>query len=340
MATRRQTKPATRKICILGYAEETRELVFQLPEDVEIWGINMAHAFTYSGDSTGSLTSRTKAKATNWFQLHPRDWKNPKGEMTGFFGRPKEHLAFLAQFPGDVWLQVEDSDIPNGKRYPLEKISEAARLYFTSTFAYQLGMAWYQHRRLNQPISDLYIYGVNLSSMDEYIHQKSCVEYWLGRLEEAGVRLHIPDASALLKGKVYAMGTGGDIADHAFERLQHYKGKYMESWANVNTGMSMKAETQFWAGKLSEAAEKFPEQFNDEVKAFIQESISKRVEVLNALTERSGAELNGTLGMVKENQHWLALTGGIDHRAPALPELRLPSVQMSTDFDLPKLTSI
>lgn len=76
------------------------------------------------------------------------------------------------------------------------------------------------------------MYGVNLTSMDEYINQKACVEYWLGRLEQLGVEIEIPGASALLHGRLYAIGES-DLSDHAFERLQFWKGKYTEAWANI-----------------------------------------------------------------------------------------------------------
>ena len=310
--------------------------MFQLGSDVEIWGINRAHVFTHKNDSAGTLVERTKAKASNWFQLHPRDWPNPKKEVTGYFGRPKEHLDFLHNFEGTVWLQRADPDIPDGKPYPLAEIVAASgRQFFTSTFAYQLGLLWYQHTQLEMPVNRVYVYGVNLSSLDEYIHQKSCVEYWLGRLEEVGVQITIPDGSALLKGDLYAMGgSDASLSDHAFERLQFWKEKYVEAWANVTTAESMKTELKFWAAVLSKLAEdkQFEELFTDELKAVIQSTIDERMKTLNSLSERSGAELNGALGMVKDNQHWLAITGGFDHHAPKLPELRLPSPALSGDI--------
>lgn len=304
----------------------------------------MAHAFTYRSDSDGSLVSNTKAKSTNWFQMHPRDWANPQKESTGYFGRPKEHLEFLQKFDGTVWLQREDPEIPNGKMYPLAEIVAASgRQFFTSTFAYQLGLIWYQHTQLEMQVEQLYVYGVNLSSMDEYIHQKSCVEYWLGRLEEAGVKITIPDASALLKGNLYAMGgNGADLSDHAFERLQFWKAKYTDAWASINASESMKMELKFWASTLSGIAEdeRFKDIFTEELKGTIQAALDERQSVLNGLSDRGGAELNGALGMVKDNQHWLALTGGIDHRAPQLPDLRVPSPMMGEKFELPKPKSI
>lgn len=324
-----------RDVCLLGYAEETRDLVFDLPSSAEIWAINMAHVFIFGRDG-----AKTKARAKYWFQMHPRNWSSAGKPPTGFFGRPKEHLDFLASFDGTVWMQAVDPDVPHSKRYPLEQIAAASgRSYFTSTFAYQLGLAWYEHLVLDQTIGRLRVYGVNLTSMDEYIHQKSCVEYWLGRLEEAGVTVEIPDGSALLKGRLYAVAET-DMSDHAFERLQFWKAKYTEAWANINTCNSMRAELKFWATQLSSIVEEHPDEINEEIRNKIQTVFDRRSSNLNALHERSGAELNGALGMVKDNQHWLALTGGIDHRAPQLPDLRLPAEYLSGDWTVPEPKAI
>jgi len=102
----------------------------------------------------------------------------------------------------------------------------------------------------------------------------------------------------------------------------------------------MRAELKFWAAQLSALADEFPELFNDEVKAKVQAVFDRRSANLNVLSERGAAEMNGALGMVKDNQHWLALTGGIDHRAPQLPELRMPADHMSQDWDVPETKSI
>ncbi len=326
---------APREVCLLGYAEETRDMVFDLPESTEIWAINMAHVFIF-----GPKGPKTRARATYWFQMHPRNWSSAGKPPTGYFGRPREHLDFLASFDGTIWMQSTDPDVPNSKRYPIEEISTAAdRSYLTSTFAYQLALAWYEHSVLGRTIGKLHVYGVNLTSMDEYIHQKACVEYWLGRLEEAGISVDIPDGSALLKGRLYAVAET-DLSDHAFERLQFWKAKYTEAWANINTCNSMKAELKFWASQLSAIAEEHPTQVNEEIRAKIQSVFDRRSANLNALQERSGAELNGALGMVKDNQHWLAITGGIDHRAPQLPDLRLPADYLSRDWDVPEPKAI
>lgn len=331
-----------RKLCILGYAEESRDMVFGLGPDVEVWGINMAHAFTFK-QKEGKWLPRDafKARSTDWFQLHPRDWAAAGKTKTGYFGRPKEHLDFLQQFEGTVWLQKADPEIPNAKVFPLQEIAQAAgRAHFTSTFAYQLGLMWYQIAVENNPVSELFIYGVNLTSLDEYIHQKPCVEYWLGRLEQLGVKLTIPDASGLLKGRLYAQAES-DMSDHAFTRLQHAKEEYGKEYANFMVGETGRLDTEYWGNKIREWAVQFPDSFsNPEFIEAIQIAVGKRSATFTQMSQRGFAGLNSISGRIQTEQHWLALTGGVDHRATQLMEFRSPSPAIAGELDLPEAKAI
>lgn len=377
-AKKKAATPKGRRICVLGYAEETRDFVYDLTEDDEVWGINMAHHFTYATDSNrsnreipleeaGAAKSkkkdkdaealpnsfagayrldrpRTLAPQTNWFQLHPEDWGNLQGKATGHFGRPIEHRWFLQQFPGTIWMRQHFDDIPNSVAYPLDDIVAASgRRFFTSTFAYMLGLIWYQHKIENNPVERVYLYGINLTSVDEYIHQKSCVEYWCGRLEEAGIEVVIPNGSALLKGKLYALDgdkTNADLSDHAFERVQVAKEKYMRSWANVNTMMAIKQDMAFWAKRLSNLAAEFPDSFTPELNAAIQATLDKRAQAINAIIDQNQTSMSGDAGKLNELQHWLSLTGGIDHKAPKIPPPVMPSEALQEDFGMPQMRSI
>ncbi len=110
-----------RKVAIWGYAEESRNLVYDLSEDFEIWGINMAHAF---------MNNSLKARPTNWFQLHPSSWSGAGSNVTGYYGRPKAHIDFLEQFDGTVWMQYPDepvaANIKNRKKYQRQLKAEGS----------------------------------------------------------------------------------------------------------------------------------------------------------------------------------------------------------------------
>lgn len=287
--------------------------------ETEIWGINAAHYFL-------------QRKAHYWFQIHPREWTTSSGPATGYFGRPKEHFDWLQKFNGTLWLGGPDRDFPNSKVYPLAEITRHfGKNYLTSTFAYQLALALYEHLN-GQTIGSLSLYGINLTASEEYAHQRPCAEYWIGRLEQAGVEVTIPAVSSLLKGPVYPR-EGNDLARHAYDRLQHWKDNYMVAWANANTILAMQAELNHWAVFLAQLEEKH--KFDDGLKKEIQERGEKRNTNFQVLVNRYTADCNGANGVVNDCQHFLTLLGGTDFKAARLPELRVPSVKLEGDFDLP-----
>ena len=48
------------------------------------------------------------------------------------------------------------------------------------------------------------IYGFELGDESEYIHQKACVEYWLGQAGARGIDLYFPENCQLLDAPLYA----------------------------------------------------------------------------------------------------------------------------------------
>ena len=308
-----------REIALLGYAEETRGLVDALPADVEIWGINAAHYFL-------------KRPAHVWFQLHPRDWATGGGEPTGYYGRPKEHFEWLRLFEGTLYLLEPNPELPKALLFPRAEICrEFGREYLTSTFAYQMALVLYEHLH-GRPVGRLYIYGINLTATEEYAHQRPCAEYWLGRLEQAGIQVTIPAASSLLKGPIYPH-KGEDLAAHAYTRLQHWKDNYMVAWANANTMLSMQAEGRHWAAWLAGLDERNQGLFVEAIQKEIAEHFKKRQEAFGEMANRYTADMNGANGVTNDCRHFLTMLGGTDFKAARLPNLRVPSVKLEGDFD-------
>lgn len=341
-----------REICIFGYAEETRGHVMGLSEDVEIWGINMANVFL------------GKRKASRWFQLHPRDWSAAGRESTGYWGRPKEHLDFLQKFKGDVYMSYEEPDVPNCKVFVMDDYlktlgigKKRARHYFTSTFAYIMAQA------ISEKPDKIYLYGINLTALDEYTKQRNCMEYWIGQAEGRGIEVEIPSESALCKAPDYALGASNsteELENHAFDRIQKLKDKYMEAAFNVNTAESMKVDTEYWVGILENAANKAMEHWEkiksentnvadmiaaietlgNQMQGAIQQAITQRMEALKEMSSRQTADLNGNMGALKEAQHLLGLLGIVDVRAPALPAVRFPSPELKKEINIPKPVAV
>ena len=251
-------------------------------------------------------------------------------------------MQFLDRFSrdgGTVWLQQPDERIPHANVFPFDDLFvKAGRDYATSSFAYQLAMLWHTIHVEKQPVSDLYIYGINLTAMDEYAHQKPCVEYWLGRVEQLGVKLHIPAASSLLKGPKFAREDADmQLVQHARDRMNHHRDKYFTEWSNCLVGSSMALETQHWANFLGELAAEFPViADNEDLRNAIQARIDKRMGYHQTTADRSRGEAIKAQGMVTDNQHWLSMVGGFDNRRNALPDLRFPSPKLAGDFELPE----
>lgn len=339
-----------REICIAGYAVETRDKVFDLDDSVEIWGINMAHSYL-----------EPRKKGSVWFQLHPRNWSSMGTKPTGYWGRPKEHLDFLQKFDGPVYMSYEEPDVPNCTLFDIDailsklRINKArARKYLTSTFAYIMAFA------ISEGVDKIYLYGINLTALDEYTHQRPCMEYWIGQAEARGIEVEIPAASALCKGPLYAFteedDPNGDLIKMAFDRLQNHKATYMERAFDLNTANTGKLEVSHWANFLSEVGSAIVERFENDsaaqelfsaearkylsdtsemLRQTIQERISKRTQNYQNIIDRSQQELLRETGYVADNQHWLATLGGVDHRAPALPDVRFPSQALGGDIEVP-----
>ena len=343
------SKESPREVCILGYAQETRELVFTLDDAVEIWGINMAHEFLKERKKTGH----------RWYQLHPRDWALSDNEPTGYWGRPKRHLDFLQEFEGPVFMSYQDPDVPKCEIFPLEKMHKHfPRLYFTSTFSYIIAHVLYEHNQ-GKPVKKLYLYGINLTALDEYTQQRPCVEYWIGKCEEAGIEVVLPSASALCKGRLYAFGHKegeDDLATHTLERLQYWKDQYIMHWTNIMVIQAMHKELEHWTGFLGqvfeagqaeveefaegfegekEEAATFAKELADKIHTVIQERINKRESNNKSILVKEQTSLSSAQGVVRTEQHYLSLNGGVDHRAPALPELRFPAEFLSEDYETP-----
>lgn len=345
----KKTVKKRREICILGYAAETRDRIFHLSDDVEIYGINMVNVFLGG-----------KKKASRWFQLHPRDWSTAGKQPTGYWGRPKEHFDFLKAFEGDVYMSYQDDDIPNCKVFSIEdtlaelrKNGNKARHYFTSTFAYIMAQV------ITEKPDKIYLYGINLTALDEYTKQRNCMEYWIAQAEARGIEVEIPSESALCKAPDYGLGATSpqeELEAHFYDRIQKIKDSYMEAAFNVNTAQSMRTETKHWVdkangiaeavvGKIAEAIESSEdkdslvakmEDIGSQAKATIQQLFTERDTSLAGLSDKSTADLNGFMGQLKEAQHTNGFLGIIDVRAPALPAMRFPSPELAKDIKKPK----
>lgn len=210
--------PATkRKVCIVGFAETTRDLAPWDDPEYEIWGLNEENNFPFM------------KRWDRWFQVHPRwdfsrlgnlndpnhllwlqqksgtcracngDTTNPCEHCTGGTYTPKTS-------PKIVYMQKEHDDIPNSVKIPLDTINHwfdypgrphQDEPYFTSSLSYMLGMA------ILLGFEEILLVGFEMGNQTEYHYQRANAEYMIGFARGRGINVVVPDTSALLKGELY-----------------------------------------------------------------------------------------------------------------------------------------
>lgn len=118
-----------------------------------------------------------------YFEMHDRkSWR-------------KEAESYLKRCNKKIVCKKQQTDIKNTFRFPIEESQKALnRTYFTSSIAYILAFLF-----MREGIEEIAIFGVDLTAKEEYQEQRPCCEYLIGRLEGKGIKITIPEKSALLK---------------------------------------------------------------------------------------------------------------------------------------------
>ena len=164
------------------------------------------------------------ARANAWFDLHPIPEMifRPKGERkvkpehapVGGYLRPEGHLEWLKTRPFPVYLhdcrEAGCADLPtqkrshtpynfpawpNAKPFPFHAIEAQLGSYWSSTPAWMLG--W----MLLDGYKECHIYGIELKTAWEFIHQRPNMEALIMLAMCHGMTFTIPERSSLLKGK-------------------------------------------------------------------------------------------------------------------------------------------
>lgn len=108
--------------------------------------------------------------------------------------RDPDYLNFLKNCPIPVYMIQQYDEYPTSLRYPIEQAIEyVGQDYFMSSVAFMLVLA------AMEGFEEVHLYGINLAIGDEYFYEKPNCEFIIGLLRGRGIRIHVPQASALLK---------------------------------------------------------------------------------------------------------------------------------------------
>jgi hypothetical protein len=185
-----------RKIGILGFGPTLNEAPFADPS-WELWGMNGLHRILPKGVREDRFSL--------WFELHTQaflEWHGPASNI----GR--QQLDWLEKpHPFPILHHEQRADWPMSERFDIDRCIAVGRDYFTSSVAYEIAWALVEVRRAMQGdeadarplVEEVGVWGIDLVHGTEWEDQRPCAEYWLGLLEGHGIKVHIPEGSALFK---------------------------------------------------------------------------------------------------------------------------------------------
>lgn len=223
-----------KKVCLVGYAENSRHLAWYDDPDCEIWGVNQVYRFIPRIDRN--------------FQIH-RDWSDSTK-----WAPNTDQRQWIADAPIPTYMIDHIPSLPNSVAYPLARVREELGLagtpgdpgsgldYFTSSIAYMYALA------IAEGFEEIGIYGIDLIIGREYFFEKACVEFYMGLAHGRGVSIHRPENSALLwQSHRY----GYDLEpDYGFYGLKRMKARSEQLQRQVTV---LRDQTLLMQGAINEA---------------------------------------------------------------------------------------
>lgn len=164
----------TDKLALIGTADPTRGLAPYQDKEYTIWAVGVA--------ATYQDVSRIDAL----FELHP----------SGYWEQDPNVKKRLAETTIPLYMIKKEKDIPASIEFPIREVSKY-RTYFTSSIALMIAFAYHSFKETGKP-KEVELYGIHMDSGEEYREQRPCCEYWLARMEEAGMKVKLPDGGGLM----------------------------------------------------------------------------------------------------------------------------------------------
>lgn len=199
-----ETPKPERRVGMVGYTSSRDEAPYDDPA-WELWGMNNLHL------SAGFPTD----KYARWYNLHDLS----KLDLPADKGGDPAHLAWLREeHPFPIFLMdpmegvletpdgepmpslAERTGYPAAVTFPKLQILSQFPRYFTNTVSWQIAhLMWEAMRDQSKLLMEIGLYGIDMAVGTEYSAQRPSVEYFLGLIQGAGVIVHLPETSDLLK---------------------------------------------------------------------------------------------------------------------------------------------
>ncbi len=315
-----------RIICVSGFADSSRDMANHEPADVEIWGLNRCYTYLKRWD--------------RWFEVHETELYSGK---TGL--RETDYLDMLRNSGKPIYMQHPDPTVPNALQIPVKEMTTTGGLrdYFTTSIAYMLAMIVYEHD-LGQTVSEVRMYGVDMSAYSEYSYQRPCVEYWLGVLDGRGIKVTVPMVSPVLKAIVsYGRHSERLLWSQASARISMLKDNIAKQSANLQAAIGAQSEYQ----RITDPVKALQAELSgfdidvdlgdykkpdllalaQAMQKVIKEASTtsqKRFKEIQTAIHQMQADLNASMGAQRECQHWLTAFSAPQSVTDELGPVKLP----------------
>lgn len=139
---------------------------------------------------------------TRVFDVHPLE---PTEHHKGIFALRPDAWQWYGQQDKPVYLIEKHWDVPTSVTYPRDALLQfGARgaCAISSTVDQMLALALAEHT-----FTEIHLCGVRMNSIEEWVLQRECLGYWIGRCDERGIDLITdPVASLCAPERVYGFG--------------------------------------------------------------------------------------------------------------------------------------
>lgn len=192
-----------KEVCLVGFANSTREYAWELPETVPIWSLNDAFLKPFP-------------RIDVIFDPHYLEHIKHKAYVMGIEDtRRIEWLHTNNTTP--IYMLEAYPEVPMARRYPIEDVIRMVgdKDNLTSTFALMMGKA------ILDGYERIYVYGFNMGVDSEYIHQLPGGKYMVGFARGRGIEVIGPPESHLFeRRKVYGYEGTAMITRRTLEKVQ------------------------------------------------------------------------------------------------------------------------
>ena len=198
-------------------------------EKYEIWGVAQCSSFPVF------------KRADILFELHSRDYWGDENVLKRL-NSGTERLVMKDHY----------DEIPRSEKFPFETITQY-RKYHRTSITYMLALAYHSFKVTGKPFH-VGLFGIHMEDIqEEYSEQRPCCEYWLGRMEDAGMDIFIA-GGALLEAPflygyekynplVWKLRQRHDALMNGF-RMKQNEVRQKENETNMQQGAVQ--ESEFW----------------------------------------------------------------------------------------------